>query len=100
MTAPIGQILIGRNRSNEGYQFRLPHGKYRLKESEMRIRCYSRNPVTELPSFDRKSGAPNVITETPRGCRNKYLCGEKRKMFKVSRRSRPRNFRSPATTRR
>ena len=30
------------------------------------------SPFSKLPSFDKESGDLNVVSETPKGCRNKY----------------------------
>jgi inorganic pyrophosphatase len=37
--------------------------------------------LNKLPPFDRKSGALNVVIDTPKGCRNKFAWDKKRKAY-------------------
>jgi inorganic pyrophosphatase len=39
------------------------------------------NLLKKLPSFDRKSGALNVVIDTPKGCRNKFAYDKRRKAY-------------------
>ena len=42
------------------------------------------NPYAKLRPFNRKTGALNVIIDTPKGSRNKYSLGEKSGLFELS----------------
>lgn len=42
------------------------------------------NPYVKLRPFDRKSGALNVIIDTPKGSRNKYAWDEELELFSLS----------------
>jgi inorganic pyrophosphatase len=42
------------------------------------------NPYSRLHSFDRESGALNVVIDTPKGSRNKYSWDEKRELFSLT----------------
>ena len=42
------------------------------------------NPYSKLQPFDRKSGALNVVIDTPKGSRNKYGWDEKLELFSLT----------------
>jgi inorganic pyrophosphatase len=42
------------------------------------------SPHSRLPPVDKKTGAINVVIETPRGCRNKFKFHEKLGLFRLN----------------
>ena len=42
------------------------------------------SPYSRLPPVDKKTGAINVVIETPRGCRNKFKFDAKLVLFRLN----------------
>jgi inorganic pyrophosphatase len=66
-----------------GASNRAEHAAHAFKPAAM-SKAAKKAPHAQLPPIDKKSGAVNVVIETPRACRNKFKFDEKLGLFRLN----------------